>query len=284
MSGNSSSAVRRGRCATAPECLQKQPLIVCIRLKPSFLERFHGDWDPLERKERELLALANAQATALTDRESRTAAMIVQVVETLVEAGLHNMEITMDTPGVEWALMYLHAKLRERVLLGAGTVLRLEQLQQAIVCGCRFAMSPVFVPDVTNRLIEYAEQHEVLFIPGAATPSECVQVATALGDGKPVKVFPADVVGGLRFVRAMAGPLGHIPLIPTSGITFDVVQEYLEAANVYAVGVSQQILPAQQISAGDWSRIHELARLWCRAVEPYARHDSNCFSSPGINA
>ncbi|BAM81893.1 2-dehydro-3-deoxyphosphogluconate aldolase, 4-hydroxy-2-oxoglutarate aldolase [Cyanidioschyzon merolae strain 10D] len=250
--------------------LRRQPLIVCIRLKSFILDQYAGARDALEAQRKRLLTLAAGHGVELTDQESQTAAMIIQIVETLQNAGLHNFEITMDMPGVEWALRYLHETRGTSILLGAGTVLHASQLERAIACGCRFTMSPVFLPGRSEQLIAYAREHNVLFIPGAATPSECVQASLALGEYQPVKVFPADVVGGLRFIRALAGPLSHIPLIPTSGVTFDVVEDYLSADNVYAVGVSQQILPTSRLLAGDWPQIHRLACVWRKAVESAA--------------
>jgi 2-dehydro-3-deoxyphosphogluconate aldolase/(4S)-4-hydroxy-2-oxoglutarate aldolase len=263
--------------------LQRQPLIVCIRLKSFLVRDYYGDWTPLGQIQKRLLFMAEENRIPLADHEARTAAMVVYIAKILVEAGLYNLEITMDMPGVEYALSYLHEILGDSVMLGAGTVLQGKQLQRAIAAGCRFAMSPVLLSGLTERLIHEANQHHVLFIPGAATPSECVQASLALGEGRPVKVFPADVVGGLRFVRAMASPLSHIPLVPTSGITFDGVQGYLEAANVYAVGASQQILPPEQLLAGDWGRIHQLASQWRRVVESYARCKAVCLKASQSN-
>lgn len=101
----------------------------------------------------------------------------------------------------------------------------------------------------------------MLFVPGAATPTE-IHDAFQHAGARLVKVFPVNLCGGVNFVEAMQGPLGHIPLLPTSGIDLESLPKYLAARNVWAVGASRQILLKDALTRGDWDTITERARIW----------------------
>ena len=120
-------------------------------------------------------------------------------------------------------------------LVGAGTVLTIDDVAAADAAGARFVLSPVHDPDVMQE----ARRRGLLAIPGAATPSE-IQAAHRQG-AELVKVFPSGALGGPTYLRAIRGPLGHVPMIPTSGPTIESMEEWF-AAGASVVGVGPEVL------------------------------------------
>jgi 2-dehydro-3-deoxyphosphogluconate aldolase/(4S)-4-hydroxy-2-oxoglutarate aldolase len=120
------------------------------------------------------------------------------------------------------------------LLVGAGTVLRREDVHQVAGAGGRFALSPVFDPDVVAE----AHRSGLLAVPGAATPAEIL--AAHRSGARIVKVFPAAALGGPAYLRAIRGPLPHIPLLPTNGPTSMNLHDYF-AAGASAVGVGGEV-------------------------------------------
>jgi 2-dehydro-3-deoxyphosphogluconate aldolase / (4S)-4-hydroxy-2-oxoglutarate aldolase len=140
-------------------------------------------------------------------------------IEALFAAGLPVVEVTLDTPGALEALARWRAAGRT---VGAGTVVRPEQVDASAEAGASF----VVTPGVLDPVIERARELGVDPVPGAFTPSEVLR-ASELG-AVAVKVFPAST-GGPAHVRALRGPLPDVPLVPTGGIRIDDVTAYLEA-------------------------------------------------------
>ena len=144
----------------------------------------------------------------------------------LVAGGVVVTEVTMDSPEATDSI----GRLSERGLaVGAGTVITLDEAKAAVAAGARFLVSP----HTDDQVVEWACQNAVPVIPGALTPTEIVH-AWRLG-ATAVKVFPASVHGP-GYLRAVGGPLGHIPLIPTGGITAENAREFI-LAGAAAVGV-----------------------------------------------
>jgi len=142
--------------------------------------------------------------------------------------GIGALEITLTTPG---ALGAIEALAKESGLLtGGGTVLTAEDVRNVGRAGGRFALSPVFDPEAADE----ARRADLLYIPGAATPTEILR---AHRHGAPeVKFFPSAALGGPAFIRAFRGPFPGIPILPTSGPTAENLATYFEAGAV-AVGV-----------------------------------------------
>jgi 2-dehydro-3-deoxyphosphogluconate aldolase / (4S)-4-hydroxy-2-oxoglutarate aldolase len=159
------------------------------------------------------------------------------------------LEITMDAPTAVADI----ARLRGRFLtIGAGTILEVSQAQAALDAGAEFLVSP----HLDEGLVEWAAARGVPIVPGAMTPSEAVR-AWSLGAAA-LKVFPASVVGA-KFIREMRGPLGHIPLIPTGGITADNARDFI-TAGAAAVGVGSWLTSRTGSIAGRWQQLVESVR------------------------
>jgi 2-dehydro-3-deoxyphosphogluconate aldolase/(4S)-4-hydroxy-2-oxoglutarate aldolase len=169
----------------------------------------------------------------------------------LVKGGLPVLEITLRTPAALEALRLIAAEV-EGAIAGAGTVLNVEQLDQAQRAGARFAVSP----GCTAALAKAARASGVPFLPGVQTVSE----ALAMGEEgfRLLKLFPADTAGGVGWLKAVAAPLAGFRFCPTGGIGADTAAAYLALANVACVGGSW-VAPRDAVASGDWSRIERLA-------------------------
>jgi 2-dehydro-3-deoxyphosphogluconate aldolase/(4S)-4-hydroxy-2-oxoglutarate aldolase len=158
-----------------------------------------------------------------------SARRVVPAVETLVDAGVTCLELTMTMPGAVDNIAVLAELLGESACVGAGTVLTEQQASECVDAGAKFIVAPSGVPEV----VEFASARGIPVLPGALTPSEIV--ASWLAGAAAVKVFPASAVGP-QYLRDVRAPLPDIPLIPTGGVTIDDVPRYLDAGAV-AVGM-----------------------------------------------
>jgi 2-dehydro-3-deoxyphosphogluconate aldolase / (4S)-4-hydroxy-2-oxoglutarate aldolase len=148
--------------------------------------------------------------------------------EAILAGGLTSVEIVFRTDAAVEAIR--RASRIEGLCVGAGTVLSVDQLDAALEAGARFAVAPSTDPVV----IEAAQRAGVPFIPGAATPTE-IDRARSLGCGV-VKVFPASLVGGPAFIKAVSPVFPDVKFVPTGGITAENLGEYLELPSVLACG------------------------------------------------
>ncbi|TWU21382.1 bifunctional 4-hydroxy-2-oxoglutarate aldolase/2-dehydro-3-deoxy-phosphogluconate aldolase [Bythopirellula polymerisocia] len=175
----------------------------------------------------------------------------IPLADALIAGDLPVMEVTFRTQAAGEVLQII-SRQRNQVLLGAGTVLTIENLETAKECGAQFALAPGFNPKVVQR----AQELELPFIPGVATPSE-IEQASSLGC-RILKFFPAELMGGIAMLRALAGPFQHlgVKFVPTGGIGPDLLQSYLSLDIVAAVGGSWLAKP-QDLAEGRWDAIKE---------------------------
>jgi 2-dehydro-3-deoxyphosphogluconate aldolase/(4S)-4-hydroxy-2-oxoglutarate aldolase len=171
----------------------------------------------------------------------------------LAAGGLPVAEVTFRTAAAEAAIRVL---ARTDLLVGAGTVLRPEQVDRAVEAGARFVVTPGFSAEVVSRCAELG----LPVVPGVATPSE---VMAALAHGLDVlKLFPAEVAGGTALLRALAGPFPDVRFVPTGGVSAATMTDFLRAPGVAAVGGSWMVSPSL-LEAGDFA---EVTRLTAEAV------------------
>lgn len=172
-----------------------------------------------------------------------------KVSAALLEGGLPAIELTLRTPVATEALAMLKREL-PHIVIGAGTVLSVEQMQQAIDAGADFLVTP----GTPAAMAEALAQAPIPVVPGAATPTELLSL---MAHGFRVcKLFPANAVGGLAMLRGLAGPLSELKICPTGGITEDNAADYLSQPNVVCVGGSWMV-PKAWIEAGEWARVTE---------------------------
>jgi 2-dehydro-3-deoxyphosphogluconate aldolase/(4S)-4-hydroxy-2-oxoglutarate aldolase len=182
------------------------------------------------------------------------AAEALPVTEALLKGGLSIMEVALRTPDAFKAIGSI-AKNFPEMKLGAGTVLHVLQLKQAIDAGAGFGLSP----SLNISVLEEASKNNFPFIPGVMTPSE-IETAHAAGFSIQ-KLFPASSIGGVSFLKAMQGPYAHLNVhfIPMGGVNLQNMSEYLLLTNVIAVGGSWLASP-ELISQKNYAAIEENAR------------------------
>lgn len=169
----------------------------------------------------------------------------------LLAAGLPQIELTLRRPG---ALDAVAAAAEDtRLLVGAGTVLSAAQVRDCLAAGARFIVSPGTDRDVIAACVDAG----VAIVPGVATPTD-LMTATSMGIDV-VKFFPAQVLGGVAAIRALAGPFPSVKFVPTGGIDVTRAPSYLDEHSVLAIGGSW-MSPKELIVQRDWSTISELAR------------------------
>ncbi len=177
------------------------------------------------------------------------------LAEALVEGGLPCAEITFRTSAAYQAIKTT-AK-RGDVLVGAGTVLKIDQAKQAVEAGAQFIVSPGFNPNV----VQYCVENNIPITPGISNPTD-IEMALDF-DLQVVKFFPAEAFGGLETLKAMSAPYGMIKFIPTGGISAANLLDYLRFPKVLACGGSWMV-KSDLISEGKFDEIKDLTK---QAVE-----------------
>ncbi len=196
-------------------------------------------WDSGSHQKEPMVSIQQTLDRILADRVILCVRLSQQagVVDRCLAAassGLPILEITMTTPGALEIISELST--REELLVGAGTVLTTAEVGDVARAGGVFAMSPVFDPEV----VAAAHANGLLAVPGAATPTEILAAHRA--GAKLVKVFPSGALGGPEYLKAIRGPLPHIPLCPTSGPSAETIADYFEAGAAVA-GVGREVFP-----------------------------------------
>jgi 2-dehydro-3-deoxyphosphogluconate aldolase/(4S)-4-hydroxy-2-oxoglutarate aldolase len=174
------------------------------------------------------------------------------VIDALTAGGVQALEITMTVPRAIELIANVAPSLPSDVILGAGTVLDANTARRAIDAGARFVVSPVFRRDI----IAECHRHDRPGIPGCFTPTEILDAWEAGADI--VKVFPATSLGP-GFFKDVRGPLPHVKLMPTGGVSIENAGDWIRAGAV-AVGLGSALVDPQAVAAGDFGVIAERAR------------------------
>ncbi len=174
-----------------------------------------------------------------------------EAMSAAVEGGFRMIEFTLTTPGA----LELVAEFSKKpeLIVGAGTVMTPEAVRNAVSAGACFIVSPIFDASVVAE----AARLDVASIPGAFTPTEMERAHRAGADF--VKVFPAPP-GGVDYIHAIRGPLPHLKLFPTAGITPDNFHEWLNAGCV-GVGFVRSLFDPAELSTRNFRSIRERAAM-----------------------
>jgi 2-dehydro-3-deoxyphosphogluconate aldolase / (4S)-4-hydroxy-2-oxoglutarate aldolase len=171
----------------------------------------------------------------------------------VASGGMRLIEVTWNSDRAADTIAKLRSQLPD-CLIGTGTILTVAQLREAISCGIQFC----FTPHVDPQLIQEAIAADIPIVAGALSPTEIVTAWQA--GASCVKVFPADAIGGVNYIKSLQGPLDRIPLVPTGGITIDNACRYIEAGAI-AVGLAGHLFPKSSIAANDWDAIAMSAKV-----------------------
>jgi 2-dehydro-3-deoxyphosphogluconate aldolase/(4S)-4-hydroxy-2-oxoglutarate aldolase len=184
----------------------------------------------------------------------------VPLAQALVKGGVRTLEVTLRTPAAINAAKAIIAEVPDAVV-GIGTILNASDLARAEALGARFGISPGATPE----LLKAAAGSSLPFAPGIATASELM---AALAHGFDlVKFFPAEQAGGIKALRALAGPFPQAKFCPTGGIGEANAAAWLSEPNVVAVGGSW-LCPTAEIRSGNWSGITAICGRSMKSLKP----------------
>ena len=181
----------------------------------------------------------------------------VPLAKALIAGGIPCAEVTFRTAQGEEAMRRINAELcpgeNPGILLGAGTVLTVAQVDKAVAAGAKFIVSPGFNP----KVVSYCVEKGIPVTPGCSSPSD-IEMALEMGLDA-VKFFPAEQAGGLEYIKAIAAPYTSMHFIPTGGINAQNIARYIAFEKVIACGGSWMV-NADLIGSGDFARISALCR------------------------
>jgi 2-dehydro-3-deoxyphosphogluconate aldolase/(4S)-4-hydroxy-2-oxoglutarate aldolase len=184
----------------------------------------------------------------------------VPLAKALVAGGVRMLEVTLRTPVAIEAAKAIMAEVPDAIV-GIGTILNADDLARARSLGAKFGISPGATPD----LLKAAAASDLPFAPGVATASELMAALAAGFDL--VKFFPAEQAGGIKALRALAGPFPNAQFCPTGGIGEANAASWLAEPNVLAVGGSW-LCPAADIRSGNWAGITAMCHRTMKSLKP----------------
>jgi len=180
-------------------------------------------------------------------------------VEAVNAGGIPVAELTMTVPGAIDLIAELSKTLGSEILIGAGTVLDAETAQRCIEAGARFIVSPGFDQETVKR----AKQFDTIVMAGALTPTEVIAAWKAGSDM--VKIFPCGNVGGAKYIRALKGPLPHVPMIPTGGVNLETAGDFIRAG-AEALGIGSELVSSSALQSRDTLEITRAARRYISII------------------
>ena len=198
------------------------------------------------------------------------AAKAVPLAKALIAGGLPAAEVTFRTAAAEDAIKAI-VKSCPEMLVGAGTVINVEQAERAKNAGVKFIVSPGYKEDV----VQYCIDNNIPVMPGVANPSE---VEAALAHGLThIKLFPAEVVGGVKMIDALGGPFPQCSFMPTGGVTTQNLAEYAKRKNILCMGGTWMV-KADLINGEKWDEITQICKDAVKAMHGFK------IEHVGINA
>ena len=177
----------------------------------------------------------------------------------LVKGGVRAIEITYSTPNAAAVVKQLRREYADHIVVGAGTVTTVEQVNEAVAAGAQFLVSP----GVHYKVAQAMHASSVAFALGAITPSE-VMAAVEVG-ADIVKLFPGSL-GGPGYLRALRGPFPNVAFMPTGGVSATNAREWLKAG-ACCLGASGDLVSRELLAAGEYDEITRRAKLFKRALE-----------------
>ena len=170
------------------------------------------------------------------------------IVKAYLKAGLHTIEITMNTAGATEMISKLRGEFKE-LNVGAGTVCNMEDYEKAVAAGAQFIVTPI----LDETVIKTAVAHGIPIFPGAYSPTE-IYKAWSLG-ASAVKIFPATQLG-VQFIKDISAPLNNTKLLPTGGVSLENIKSFFEAGAV-GVGMGSSLFNKKLIQEGDFEGLTE---------------------------
>ena len=182
----------------------------------------------------------------------------VNLTRALIEGGVNIVEFTLTNKDAPRAIADVRDAFGDKVAVGAGSVITVEQVETVATNGAQFVISPVTKPDV----IRACHNHDLPTMPGAYTPTE-IQSAWEQGAAA-VKVFPASRLGS-SYIKDVLAPLPHLKLVPTGGVSVSNIAEFIEAG-AFAVGIGSSLCNNATIVSKDWKALSKGANELRQAI------------------
>jgi 2-dehydro-3-deoxyphosphogluconate aldolase/(4S)-4-hydroxy-2-oxoglutarate aldolase len=187
----------------------------------------------------------------------------LDIANAIAAGGVNVLEVTMTVPGAVRVIARL-VKERPDILVGAGTVLDPETARICMLEGAQFVVSPA----LNVKTVELCQRYDVAVLPGALTPTE---VITAWQCGADViKVFPANALGGAKYLKSLKAPFPQIGLIPTGGVSLANAAEFLEAGAL-ALGVGAELVDTKAMAEGKPEKITATAKQYIEIVKAFRK-------------
>lgn len=183
----------------------------------------------------------------------------IKSIEAIHKGGIRSAEITMTVPGALKALEKVADQFGDKIMLGAGTVLDPETARSCMLAGAQFFVTP----NLRLSTIAMCKRYSKVICIGALTPTEVVTAWEAGADV--IKIFPADAVGGAKYIKALKGPLPQVQMIPTGGVNIETTPDFLKAGAI-AVAVGGELVNAKLIEDGNYAEIENRAKQFLAAV------------------
>ncbi len=192
-----------------------------------------------------MMRLRRCQVVPVVDLD--TPDDVIPLADALLDGGIDVIELTLRTPNAVDVIQALKDANHD-IMLGVGTVISTEQVEQCAKIGVDF----IITPGTTPRLLDAIEANSLPCVPGISTVGEAV--AMIEHDFETVKFFPAETAGGVSILKAIGGPLPQLSFMPTGGIGRDDVRRYLDLSNVVCVGGSW-VIDKTSLANRDWAAI-----------------------------
>jgi 2-dehydro-3-deoxyphosphogluconate aldolase/(4S)-4-hydroxy-2-oxoglutarate aldolase len=181
------------------------------------------------------------------------------LLEAVIESGLKTIEVTMNTSGAAKIISKMHAISNGRITIGAGTVLSMDDLEQAIDAGASFIVLPAFVREV----VRYCVEKSIPVFPGALTPQEVLDVWGA--GATMVKVFPSGIFGP-KYIKELKGPFDRVKLMAVGGVRLGNLEEYF-SCGADAVAFGSSVFKKEWLEKKDFASIGKLVGEYVQAVK-----------------
>ncbi|HEY7403428.1 MAG TPA: bifunctional 4-hydroxy-2-oxoglutarate aldolase/2-dehydro-3-deoxy-phosphogluconate aldolase [Candidatus Angelobacter sp.] len=190
---------------------------------------------------------------------AQSVSQAMQAAEAVCKGDIPIVEITMTVPNAVEALRQLSRNMKPRLLVGAGTILHADTVEECVEAGAEFIVTPGFSAEIVAR----AKKLDKLVMAGALTPTEVMEAWNAGSDF--VKIFPCGSVGGPKYIKALKAPFRNVPMIPTGGVNPGNAADFLRAG-ADALGIGGELVSAVALKAGDLSAITAAAQQFLDIV------------------
>ena len=180
--------------------------------------------------------------------------------EAVYAGGISILEVTMTVPGAFEAITELNRTLGREVIIGAGTVLDAYTANRCLEAGATFLVTPGF----KHETVKFANDHGMVILAGALTPTEIITAWEAGSDF--VKVFPCSAVGGASYIKALKAPFPQIPLVPTGGVNLNTAADFIRNGSA-ALGIGGELVLTSALNSGNTAEITELAKKYVAIIQ-----------------